>query len=286
MNDIFNFQRLIDRMQLVVLLSMAVFGTIQLFILCAVLITLYLLVKALMTRQYSRRFKVTLSIAYIALMIGQILFFSNTFILSTGWRLLAGRGVSALILLVPFLLEFAVSRSNNDRFYLPKLGQMATISFAEFKKNEARLKAAMAGADRMKNILSADNVKELMGDLHRHSAMRYINEGSLDREYFWRAEQSLADPALYIVISNTGSPASELISLFTQKQFNHASLSFDSDLTTIISYNGGEKVYPPGLNPEMVEAFHKKADASVLVYRLPVTRAQKERVITPSAKST
>lgn len=279
MNDIFNYQRLINRIEILILLSLAVFGTPGLFILGAVSIAVFLMAKVLVMRRYPRGLKFILCLAYLTIMVMQIVFFASAMSPVLTVEAMVVRLLAAIFLLVPFMVEFLVTRTNNDRFYLPKLGQMATISFAEFKQNEVRLRHVLAGADRVKNILSVDNVKDIMSDLHRHSATRYINEGSLSQDYFLRAEESLTDPFLYLVISNTGSPASELISLFTQKQFNHASLSFDADLTTIISYNGGERVYPPGLNPEMVEEFHKKADASVLVYRLPVTRAQKEKVL-------
>jgi hypothetical protein len=81
------------------------------------------------------------------------------------------------------------------------------------------------------------------------------------------------------VVSNTGSAASEVISAFTKKQYNHASLAFDRDLETIISYNGGEKIYPPGLNKEMIEFFNKKDDSSLIVYQMDVTREQKIKLI-------
>lgn len=47
---------------------------------------------------------------------------------------------------------------------------------------------------------------------------------------------------------------------------NHASLSFDSDLQTIISYNDGQNVYLLGLNHEIEERFNNKADSSIMVY--------------------
>jgi hypothetical protein len=279
MNDIYNYQRLIERIEIALLVVMAIFGSVELFVVSAVFVAIFLAVKVTLIRQYPKGLKFVLVLAYTAIMVLQIVFYVNTLKPGLDWQRIPLQFISAAILPLPFLVESVVTRNNNARFYLPKLGQVATISFAEFQKNEARVRAALASADRVKNILSVDNVRDIFSNLHRHSATRYINEGSLDNDYFHRAELSLTDPYLYLVISNTGSPASELISLFTQKQFNHASLSFDADLTTIISYNGGEQVYPPGLNPEMVEAFHKKPDASVLVYRLPVTVAQKEKVI-------
>jgi hypothetical protein len=127
--------------------------------------------------------------------------------------------------------------------------------------------------------LSSENLNELLEDIPRHNSFRYINKGSLTEDYFNTAYQTLDDLHIYIIVSNTGSPASELISLFTQKQYNHASLSFDRNLETIISYNGGERVYPPGLNMEMLKHFNRKKDSSIIVYSIPITREKKEEVI-------
>ncbi|MFD0897221.1 hypothetical protein [Loigolactobacillus binensis] len=164
-------------------------------------------------------------------------------------------------------------------FYLPSIKELATISFAQLQTDQQTIAHSLQGISKLKQTLATDKLKATFADLHRHSSTKYINNGSLTADYFAHAYASLADPHIYLVISNTGSNASEIISLFTQKQYNHASLSFDAELKTIISYNGGEKVYPPGLNAEMVEAFHKKADASVLIYRLATTRAQKQQII-------
>ncbi len=81
------------------------------------------------------------------------------------------------------------------------------------------------------------------------------------------------------MISSTGTSSSELISVFTRKDYNHASLSFDRELKTILSYNGGGNVYPPGLNREQLEYFHRKEDASMLVYSLEATREKKSIVL-------
>lgn len=97
-------------------------------------------------------------------------------------------------------------------------------------------------------------------------------------------QAALAEPWLYIVISDTGSAASEIIGSLTRKVYNHASLSFDRDLKTTLNYNGGANLYPPGLNPEMVAHFHLKPDASVLVYRLAASREQKQQVLDTVAR--
>jgi hypothetical protein len=67
--------------------------------------------------------------------------------------------------------------------------------------------------------------------------------------------------------------------MFTRKQYNHASLSFDKELKTIISYNGGENIYPPGLNMEMVKYFNKKQDSSIIVYSLSISAEKKKMII-------
>lgn len=272
MNDIFNFQKLLERVELTILIIMAIFGTMPLFIVASILIASFLVIKVCLTTRYSIKLKGILSIGYLAVMTLQIIFIANV---SLNEHLLL-RIITAAILPLPFLLEWAVMRRNNDVFYLPSLGELATISFEQFKKNRQIIQSSVVNVG---HVLSTDNLKNLFGDLHRHSNLNYINNHSLDTDFFKRAEQSLTDPNLYIVISNTSSPASEVIGLFTQKQFNHASLSFDRDLSTIISYNGGERVYPPGLNPEMLSSLHKNNQASILIYRLPVTREQKEIVL-------
>jgi hypothetical protein len=127
--------------------------------------------------------------------------------------------------------------------------------------------------------LSKENIEDLLKDMPRHNSFRYINQGSLTDEYFRFARQTLDDLHVYIVISNTGSPAGEVISLFTKKQYNHASLSFDRNLKTIISYNGGERIYPPGLNMETVKYFNKKRDSSIMAYSIPISSEKKKAVI-------
>ena len=61
---------------------------------------------------------------------------------------------------------------------------------------------------------------------------------TLTDEYFQAACKSLDDEHIYIVLMDSGSQASELISVFTKRQFNHASLSFDKDLRTIVRHEG------------------------------------------------
>lgn len=280
MNNILNYQRLLNYVTIVLLLVIVLFGNLALFILSAVFIALYLILKVLFMFQYKPQLKVVLILTYIFSMIMQIVFYTTAVFPANGTDHLVLRVIAAFLLPLPFLLEKVVVKNKSRSFYLPSVENLTTITFAELKRNQVRLRQSLQNIQHLKSVFSSDNMQQIFGDLNRHSTFRYINNGSLDRNYFKKAEQALSDPHIYLIISNTGSPASELIGLFTQKQFNHASLSFDQDLQTIVSYNGGERVYPPGLNPEMLQAFHKKTDASVLIYRLAVTYTQKEKILT------
>ncbi len=159
------------------------------------------------------------------------------------------------------------------------MDEIASFSFHTFRSNKKAIQGKMLAVQKARKSMSRQNIDEVLRDIPRHSSRKYINNGSLTTEYFEQAYQSLDDPYVYIIISNTGSAASEMISLFTNKEYNHASISFDYDLETIISYNGGEKVYPPGLNAEMVEYFNKKSDASIMVYKLKTSVDQKKLLI-------
>jgi hypothetical protein len=131
----------------------------------------------------------------------------------------------------------------------------------------------------LREKLSINNVKEIINDLPRHNSLDYINKESLPENYFTYTNETLNDPYIYIILSNTGSPASDLISLFTNKKYNHVSISFDEYLKTIVSYNGGEKLNHPGLNYELLQNYNKKSASSIIVYRLKCTIEQKKYII-------
>lgn len=228
----------------------------------------------------STSIKFGLTASFLLLMIIQIVF-SSTAVFSAdvpfGIHLIAKLFAVGIVPL-PLLLERFIVSSNISEFYPPSIEEMATISFTALKDNIGKVREATGKVNKVRSTLSRENMKATFGDLHRHSSTSYINNGSLTKDYFEQVEASMTDPHMYIIISNTGSAASELISMFTMKQYNHASIAFDRELKTIISYNGGVNVYPPGLNPETVEAFHQKDDASILVYRIAATPEQKQLI--------
>lgn len=278
MNNI-DYQRLLTRVLLFVFFVLAAFGTLPLFIITVVFIAVGLVIRTWLLGHDPRRKRLFLMVMYLVLMILEIVFLTTGLFPEGAVGHPLRRVIATIILPLPFLLKRIISAQGIGSLDLPSLSELTTISFEQLRQGQSELQQALQQAQKVQRVFSTDNMQAIFGDLHRHSATRYINNGSLTTAYFDQAQATLTDPYLYLVISNTGSPASELIALFTQKQFNHASLSFDRSLKTIISYNGGERVYPPGLNPEMLAAFHQKSDASVLIYRLPVTPQQKMKVL-------
>jgi hypothetical protein len=127
--------------------------------------------------------------------------------------------------------------------------------------------------------LSPADIGALLADLPRHNSSRYITRHSLREDYFTAAYGALEDPHVYIVLSDTKSPASRVIGLFTGAVYNHVSLSFDPALETLVSYNGGGGFSGPGLNPERLEYLNRRPGASLAVYRLGITPGQKRALI-------
>jgi hypothetical protein len=188
---------------------------------------------------------------------------------------LISRIVGSIMVLIPIMVEGIISE-RSIKLYMPSVQDIRVFTFHELVHNINSITAIL---EHGRHTFSEKNIEALVKDLPRHHAFRYINKGSLTDAYFELAYKTLEDQNMYIIISNTGSPASEIISLFTKKQYNHVSLSFAKELKTIVSYNGGEKIYPPGLNMEMIKYFNKKQDASIVVYSLTATPEKKKKII-------
>jgi hypothetical protein len=222
--------------------------------------------------------KVLLSIIYLMIMVFQVthnslvIFSENNSLFDS----ILGRIVGIIFVLTPFIINRIFSENKNEKFYLPSVQDITALTFNEIVENINRIKEII---EKGQENLSKERIEELLKDIPRHDSFRYINKGSLAKEYFDLAYQTINDQNIYIVISNTGSSASEIISIFTKKQYNHASLSFDRELKTVISYNGGERIYPPGLNMEMIKYFNKKKDSSIIVYSMSITAEQKRKII-------
>jgi hypothetical protein len=119
----------------------------------------------------------------------------------------------------------------------------------------------------------------LLRDLPRHNSFRYINAGTIPASFFDAAGETLGDPYIYIVLSDTKTPASRVIAAFTGDSYNHVSLSFDPALTTLVSYNGGSGKNSPGLNPETVGDLSGRPGAEMAVFKLFAGTGKKSRIL-------
>jgi len=255
------------------------YGDTALFSLVYLAIFLFVSFRALQSTA-RKRTRLLLIVTYFIVMALQISFYALIVAGSDYWLEHPLRKLFAIVSLVlPMIISRYVAVGKYTELYLPTLQETVTISFSQIREFSGNVAAAAATLKKTGASLTPGNFKEIISDLPRHDSFHYVNSGSLTEEYFLAAEASLDDPALYIIISNTGSPAGEVLSVFTHRQFNHASISFDSSLKTIVSYNGGERVYPPGLNSELTDYLIRKKDASIMVYRLHVTREQKEAAL-------
>ncbi|GHV38513.1 hypothetical protein FACS189490_00580 [Clostridia bacterium] len=255
-------------------------GNIALFVLTYIAECLIISARTLMGNS-EKRAKAILLIIFFFLLSVQITFYAISAFagspLASHYYIQKAFGILAFF--VPLIINRYISAGKYASFYLPSVTEVATVSFAELRGVIDTVNRMGGKINETRKKVTRKGVKELLRDLPRHDPFRYINNESLTDAYFEKARETLSDPSVYIIISRTGSAASELISVFTQKEYNHASLSFDRNLETIISYNGGERVYPPGLNYEMLEFFNKTKGSSVMVYRLPATSAQKLQIL-------
>jgi hypothetical protein len=127
--------------------------------------------------------------------------------------------------------------------------------------------------------LTREDIGELARDFPKHDSFRYVAHDTIPESWFEAAENTLDDPSLYIVLSDTGSPASRIIGSFTRAAYNHVSLAFDRNLETLVSYNGGGGVYNPGLNREDIAELYRRPGSSLAVFTLQASAAQKASII-------
>jgi hypothetical protein len=187
--------------------------------------------------------------------------------------------LAIFVLFLPLAITRYINVGRGSKLQLPSIKEVGTIGYAELYENKNRIVSAVRETRRIRGNLSLDNLKDIISMLPHHDVFNYVNNDSISPTFFEKAQASLDDPHVYIIISNTGTAASDVISIFNKKPFNHASLSLDAELETTLSYNGGNRIYPPGLNPEIIDQLIEAKDSSVLIYRLPCTREQKLRII-------
>jgi hypothetical protein len=181
-----------------------------------------------------------------------------------------------VLIYAPFVVN---TYANYRRSVFPSVEEIYTVSFHSLTSGLNRIVRAKNGLVKTKQSLRLTNISEMLADLPRHSLTNYVNRNGLTDKYFEESKASIDDEHIYLIMSDTGSPMSEVLSVFTRRMYNHISISFDSDLKTIVSYTGGEKLYPPGMNKEQISYFQKKQGASIIVYSLACTKAQKKAMI-------
>ncbi len=174
-----------------------------------------------------------------------------------------------------------ITRNNQEEGYSDK----QSFSFHDVKKAVEMISNGLINeAVRPINKILTDrntvmDMLSLATNMTRHNALNYVNKNSLNERYFKIAEKSLDNGYLYIILSSTGSAAGELIRKVTKKEYAHASIAFDEELETVVSYNGGENIYAPGLNQEIIEFFNKKDDANIIIYKIKADKEQKQKVL-------
>lgn len=225
--------------------------------------------------------KIAQVMVYALILAAQILFsvlvMRPTF--GTGQLFVLYRLLGVLIVFAPFLIRQVWFCRHTNRCIAPSVQDWAALSYSQLLQDQELIAEKIAAIQKNGKLLSKSCLREIVEDLPRHDSFSYINHGSLTNEYFETAAASLNDGYLYLVITKSKSPSSEVIGLFTNQPYNHVSISFDRDLQTIISYNGGDKVEPPGLNPELLKGLTRRSGSVVLLYRLPAAPEQKRIIL-------
>lgn len=226
--------------------------------------------------------KVAQVFIYALIMTSQILFdvmIIRTMLKESGMVCSLGKILGILLIFISFFIKqiFFCKQYSGSPFTM--LGECSALSYSQFLHDKDEILYRMDKLIAAGRKLSKSNIQEIMHDLPRHSSFSYINSGTLTESYFEKAAGALHDGYIYLVFTKSKSASSEIIGLFTNKEYNHVSLSFDKELHTIISYNGGEKTAPPGLNSEVVEQLTKKEGACIIVYRLLATYGQKQAML-------
>ena len=248
------------------------------FVVIYAISTVLLIFSTILTKQFMKT-KIILILIYILILVLQQVYINGFVFNEKGiWiAFIIEKIVAIIIIFVPFFLRYLHYLYTLENQFSSQ--EQSSVNFAMIKLFNNKHNSLKQNLNQGKVALSKENLNEILEDIPRHSYVRYLNKNTLNDNYFEECIKSLSDPYIYIVISSTGSSASEVISLFTHKIYNHVSLSFDKDLKTTISYNGGEKLTQPGLNREQIISFNKKSDASIMVYKLATTIKQKKKMI-------
>ncbi len=189
------------------------------------------------------------------------------------------RLLSVVLMLLPFFIKRILYYTRLDYSVYSFFDKWYGVIYSQVIQDREALVDKIERVKRAGQVITREQVNEIVRDLPRHSAFSYINNGSLSQNYFNKAYSTLDDEYLYLIISKSKSAASEIIGVFTNKKYNHISLSFDKELHTIISYNGGADIFSPGLNPEIMADLVSKEGSSSMIYRLKTSSEQKKKIV-------
>lgn len=188
--------------------------------------------------------------------------------------------MAVLLIFLPFSLLYINYLYVLQNKFFPSNENGYVVTFEALKLLQDKGQSFINTTIESKGKINRANLEQILSDIPKHRYLKYTSQNSLPSTFFEQCELSIKeDNNVYIILSSTGSPASELISVFTKKEYNHVSLSFDKDLRTIISYNGGNHIQQPGLNVEDLKSFHQKEDSNIIVYSIPATREQKQKLL-------
>lgn len=221
--------------------------------------------------------KIVQVMVYALVMVSQILF--NTLVIRTMngdeqiYNICRLSGVLAVS--VPFMIRMYFFNQSTENCIFPSQEGHSVISYSQLLYSKDNIAAKIEKIKQAGCVLSEVELNEIIYNLPRHSFFNYVNNGTLTDEYFQKASEELENGYIYIVLTKTKTVPSNVIGLFTNKEYNHVSLAFDKELKTIISYNGGKGAIPPGLNAELLETLTQKNGSAVIIYRLPATAEQK-----------
>lgn len=193
------------------------------------------------------------------------------------WLILSKKTLSlSLLLFLSLLIIFLIYQ---ETFHLSYI-HPSSLALNPMKRFKEKKEQYITLYDHSRDALNRQNIKYLVSEIPRHGYIRYTSQHNLPDKFFALSTEAIEkEEVLYIILSQTGSPASEVISLFTHTNFNHISLSFDRNLKTMVSYNGGNKFQEPGLNIEDLKSLQQKEDSHLLVYSLKATKKQQYKIL-------
>lgn len=89
----------------------------------------------------------------------------------------------------------------------------------------------------------------------------------------------MKDKQVYILLTDTGTIFTKLIKLYTKKPYNHASISFDSELSEVYSFGRKTERNPfigRFVKEDVKEGIFKQADCAI--YSFTVSESQKQKM--------